>query len=87
MNAPSDAEHGHVVVAVDGSQAADNAVDWAADEAALRGIDLEVLHAWQELRSRLACPAPLPQGGRPRRPPLTLSVHGDEQHRRVRVVE
>ncbi|NUS59292.1 MAG: universal stress protein [Streptomycetaceae bacterium] len=47
MNAPSDAEQGHVVVAVDGSEAADNAVDWAADEAALRGTDLEVLHAWQ----------------------------------------
>lgn len=47
MKTPSDAGRGHVVVAVDGSRAADNAVDWAADEAALRGTDLEVLHAWQ----------------------------------------
>ncbi|MDI2125453.1 universal stress protein [Yinghuangia seranimata] len=38
---------GHVIVAVDGSPAADNAVDWAADEAALRGTELEVLHAWE----------------------------------------
>ncbi|MDI2124760.1 universal stress protein [Yinghuangia seranimata] len=38
---------GHVLVAVDGSQASDNAVDWAADEAVLRGSTLEVLHAWE----------------------------------------
>ncbi|NUU23510.1 MAG: universal stress protein [Streptomycetaceae bacterium] len=38
---------GHVVVGVDGSPAADNAVDWAADEAVLRGAALEVLHAWE----------------------------------------
>ncbi|WP_436776442.1 universal stress protein [Yinghuangia sp. YIM S09857] len=38
---------GHVIVAVDGSPAAENAVDWAADEAALRGTDLEILHAWE----------------------------------------
>ncbi|MCF2533822.1 universal stress protein [Yinghuangia soli] len=45
QNAPK--ARGHVVVAVDGSPAADNAVDWAADEAALRGVDLEILHAWE----------------------------------------
>lgn len=39
--------HGHVIVAVDGSPAAGNAVDWAADEATLRGVDLEILHAWE----------------------------------------
>ena len=39
--------HGHVIVAVDGSPAAANAVDWAADEAMLRGVDLEILHAWE----------------------------------------
>ncbi|MDI2129524.1 universal stress protein [Yinghuangia seranimata] len=38
---------GHVIVAVDGSPAAENAVDWAADEAMLRGVDLEILHAWE----------------------------------------
>lgn len=35
-----------VIVAVDGSAAADNALDWAADEADLRGASLEVVHAW-----------------------------------------
>ncbi|WP_436776449.1 universal stress protein [Yinghuangia sp. YIM S09857] len=39
--------HGHVIVAVDGSPAAANAVDRAADEATLRGVDLEILHAWE----------------------------------------
>lgn len=38
---------GHVIVAVDGSPSADNAVDWAADEATLRGTRLEILHAWE----------------------------------------
>ncbi|WP_436776462.1 universal stress protein [Yinghuangia sp. YIM S09857] len=37
-----------VVAAVDGSPAADNALDWAADEAHLRGAALEVVHAWDE---------------------------------------
>ncbi|MDI2125444.1 universal stress protein [Yinghuangia seranimata] len=36
-----------VVVGVDGSDYARNAVDWAADEAALRGSPLELLHAWE----------------------------------------
>lgn len=47
MDAQNLRSTGHVVVAVDGSPAADNAVDWAADEAALRGVALEVLHAWE----------------------------------------
>lgn len=38
---------GRVVVAVDGSPAAANAVDWAVDEAHLRDATLEVVHAWE----------------------------------------
>ncbi|UGQ12687.1 universal stress protein [Yinghuangia sp. ASG 101] len=47
MTEDNDRTSAHVIVAVDGSPAADNAVDWAADEAALRGTRLEVLHAWE----------------------------------------
>lgn len=47
MTEETDRPSGHVIVAVDGSPAADNAVDWAADEAALRGTGLEILHAWE----------------------------------------
>ncbi|MDI2129531.1 universal stress protein [Yinghuangia seranimata] len=36
-----------VIVGVDGSDSARNAVDWAADEAVLRGTTLELLHAWE----------------------------------------
>lgn len=46
MIEPTGLLRGHVVAAVDGSPAADNAVDWAADEAAVRGVPLELLHAW-----------------------------------------
>lgn len=35
-----------VVVGVDGSAAADDALDWAVAEATLCGVDLVVLHAW-----------------------------------------
>ncbi|MCF2533829.1 universal stress protein [Yinghuangia soli] len=38
---------GHVIAGVDGSASARDAVDWAADEAALRGTTLELLHAWR----------------------------------------
>ncbi|HSA52591.1 MAG TPA: universal stress protein [Yinghuangia sp.] len=45
----------HVTAAVDGSAHADEALRWAADEAARRGLALRILHAW----------LPLPgQGGR-----------------------
>ncbi|MDT3399382.1 universal stress protein [Streptomyces sp. B1866] len=35
----------HLVVGIDGSQAASHAAEWAADEAAARGLDLLVVHA------------------------------------------
>lgn len=38
---------GRVVVGVDGSEAADRAVDWAVDEADRRDAELVVLHVWQ----------------------------------------
>src|SRR4051812_39179844 len=37
-----------VVVGVDSSDAAQRALRWALEEAALRGATLEVLHAWRE---------------------------------------
>jgi len=36
-----------VVVGIDGSAAADGAVDWAADEADRRSLPLEVIHGWE----------------------------------------
>ncbi|WP_141564482.1 universal stress protein, partial [Mycolicibacterium palauense] len=39
-----DTHHTGVVVGVDGSPAASLAVRWAADEAALRGVPLTVVH-------------------------------------------
>jgi len=36
-----------IVVGVDGSSAADEALAWAMHEAQLRGADLEVIHAWE----------------------------------------
>ena len=42
-----DARHHHaVVVGIDGSGTAGRALEWAADEAARRGIPLEIVHAW-----------------------------------------
>jgi nucleotide-binding universal stress UspA family protein len=35
-----------IVVGVDGSETADKALRWAADEARLRGASLRVMHAW-----------------------------------------
>lgn len=46
MNAASSEAGDHVVVGVDGSHFARHAVNWAADEAVLRGARLELLHAW-----------------------------------------
>ncbi|WP_436778342.1 universal stress protein [Yinghuangia sp. YIM S09857] len=40
---------GHVACGVDGSNFAQHAVDWAADEVVLRGIDLRLLHAWEPM--------------------------------------
>ncbi|GAA1220802.1 universal stress protein [Kitasatospora nipponensis] len=35
-----------VIVGIDGTDASHDAVDWAAEEAGLRGVPLHVLHAW-----------------------------------------
>ena len=43
---PLSSAHGRVVVGVDGSPAADQALRWAADEAALRHTELEVVSCW-----------------------------------------
>jgi nucleotide-binding universal stress UspA family protein len=40
------AEGGRVVVGVDGSDNARRALEWAVDEAARRGVPLEVVHSW-----------------------------------------
>jgi nucleotide-binding universal stress UspA family protein len=37
---------GRIVVGVDGSEAADRALAFAAKEARMRGVDLEAVHAW-----------------------------------------
>jgi nucleotide-binding universal stress UspA family protein len=37
---------GRIVVGTDGSRSACAAVAWAAREAALRGVELQVIHAW-----------------------------------------
>ncbi|MDI2125430.1 universal stress protein [Yinghuangia seranimata] len=47
MTSGTAAAAGQVVCGVDGSDAARHAVDWAADEAALRATGLELLHAWE----------------------------------------
>ena len=36
-----------IVVGVDGSHGSNRALQWAADEAAVRGAELIVVHAWQ----------------------------------------
>ncbi|PWI45713.1 universal stress protein [Streptomyces sp. ICBB 8177] len=50
MNSPAGP---YVVVGVDGSPLADQAVDWAADEAALRGAVLRIGHSWSPAPYRL----------------------------------
>lgn len=47
MTTASPAPTGPVICGVDGSLFAQHAVDWAADEAFLRGTDLELIHAWE----------------------------------------
>lgn len=42
----ADAPRGHVVVGVDGSQAADRALDEAVEEARRREVPLEIVHGW-----------------------------------------
>ena len=37
---------GRIVVGTDGSRSACSAVEWAAREAALRGCELHIIHAW-----------------------------------------
>lgn len=38
---------GRIVVGIDGSPASKAALEWALDEARLRGATLEIVHAWQ----------------------------------------
>lgn len=38
-----------IVVGIDGSEASQRALEWAADEARLRGAHLRVVHAWLEV--------------------------------------
>lgn len=47
MNTGFPAPTGPVICGVDGSLYAQHAVDWAADEAVLRGTDLQLVHAWE----------------------------------------
>lgn len=47
MTTGSPGPTGPVICGVDGSLFAQHAVDWAADEADLRGTDLELVHAWE----------------------------------------
>lgn len=51
-----------VVVGIDGSRAAHRALRWAADEASLRGIELDVIHAWS-VPAMASSWAPVPQPG------------------------
>jgi nucleotide-binding universal stress UspA family protein len=49
-----------IVVGIDGSQAAQQALEWAAAEARLRGARLVVVHTWQQPTAALMSPyAPL----------------------------
>ena len=45
-----------IAVGVDGSDAARRALEWAVDEARMRGAKLVVVHAWHEPMSALAPP-------------------------------
>ncbi|WP_166906470.1 universal stress protein [Mycobacterium sp. DL440] len=55
-----DARHG-IVVGVDGSPASDNAVAWAARDAALRGVELTLVHALPGAMSPIWLDVALPQ--------------------------
>jgi nucleotide-binding universal stress UspA family protein len=45
-----------IVVGVDGSESAQQALEWAAAEAKLRGADLIVVHTWQQPAAVLMSP-------------------------------
>ena len=49
---------GTIVVGVDGSEHARRALEWAIDEARLRGAELHLVHSW-----KFPPPSPLPDGG------------------------
>jgi nucleotide-binding universal stress UspA family protein len=49
-------EMGKIVVGVDGSEAAQQALEWAIAEAGLRGVGLIVVHAWQQPTAVLMSP-------------------------------
>lgn len=49
---------GRIVVGVDGSKCAEEALDWALEEAGRRGLDVEVVLAWQVPAIALATPVP-----------------------------
>jgi nucleotide-binding universal stress UspA family protein len=49
---------GRIVVGVDGSQCAEEALDWALEEAGNRRLDVEVVLAWQVPAIALATPVP-----------------------------
>ncbi|PWI44721.1 universal stress protein [Streptomyces sp. ICBB 8177] len=53
----SDATTRYVAVGYDGSPSAGLALDWAADEAALRGCALRIGHAWEHAPDRVPGPA------------------------------
>lgn len=55
-SAPSAPTVPSVIVGVDGSPSAEYALDWAVDEAALRGAELRVVHAWPGEPPRLPLP-------------------------------
>jgi nucleotide-binding universal stress UspA family protein len=65
-----------LVVGIDGSNDANLALAWAADEAVLRGADLWVVHVWS-LPHREWSGAP-----RPSAPPLLVSEEEGERHAR-----
>ncbi|ULR48967.1 universal stress protein [Streptomyces deccanensis] len=75
MNAPAErALFGPLVVGVDGSEPSLRAVDWAADEAALRGVPLRVVYAC--LWERYEGAALAHDIGRPPAVPLAQDVVG-----------
>ncbi|MFF8941539.1 universal stress protein [Streptomyces sp. NPDC014864] len=72
--------HRHVVVGVDGSVVSVRALDWAADEAARRGLALHVVYAVpdrDEAGPVLASAAARVRARRARLPLLTVAAEGD----------
>jgi nucleotide-binding universal stress UspA family protein len=41
-------ERGHIVVGVDGSSGSEHALQWAVDDAHVRHLDVDVVHAWSQ---------------------------------------